>query len=179
MFRPLQARFRREFRTIRDEAIIHNILDKAAQRYVREAEAGTRIEHPEAFAWRTIQNLAVSELRRSEEVVSSGSVAGPVGERTLLATESTEETAEQIYARIHASQIYSQLSEKERRCAVLKTAGYNSARVGQELKISAGGVDKMMQRLRERIRNAAAESEKFPGRLRLLKVAGPKSPGCD
>ena len=177
IFRPLQARFRCQFRSIRDEAIIHNLLDKAAQRYARELESGTSIGHPEALAWRIISNLGVSELRRSEEIVSNSSLAGLAGERTLLATESTVETPEEIYARIHANQIYSQLSEKELHCAVLKTAGYTSARVAKELNMTAGGVDKMMQRVRDRVRIAAANSEKLRGGLRLLRVSTPKSPG--
>jgi DNA-directed RNA polymerase specialized sigma24 family protein len=179
MFRPLQVRFRRHFASIRDEAIIHNLLDRAAQRFFREVEAGARIDHPEALAWRILQNLAVSELRRSEEIVSNGSLAGVAAERTLMAVESNVETAEEIHARIHAKQIYSQLSQKERLCAVLKTAGYTSAGVAKALRMTPGGVDKMMQRVRDRIRGAAEDSEKLRGRLRLLRVTAPKSPGGD
>jgi DNA-directed RNA polymerase specialized sigma24 family protein len=177
IFRPLQIRFRRHFLSIRDDAIIHNLLDRAGQSLSRKLESGGQIDHPEALAWRILQNLAVSELRRSEEIVSNRSVGGSTGERTLLATASSMETAEEIHARIHANQLYSQMSEKERLCAVLKTAGYTSAGVAKALSMTPSGVDKMMQRVRDRIRNAIQEGLQLRGRLRVLRVTGPKSQG--
>ena len=74
-FRPLQKRFRRRFRSIRDDAVIHNLFDRAAQRYARELAAGRGIDKPEALAWKILCNLAISELRRSEEMVANGSIA--------------------------------------------------------------------------------------------------------
>lgn len=176
-FRPLQARFRRKFCSIRDEAILHNLMDRAGQRYAREVEAGASIDQPEALAWKILCNLGVSELRRSEDIVSKGSFGGAAGERTLLAKSSPVETPEEIYARIHAKQICAQLSKRERLCALLKTAGYSSAGAAKALRMTPGSVDKMMQRLRDRIREAAADSKKIRGRLGLLRATAPKSPG--
>ncbi len=176
-FRPLQTRFRRRFRSIRDDAVIHNLFDRAAQRYARELAAGRGIDKPEALAWKILCNLAISELRRSEELVANGSIAGGAAERRLLAACSGAGAPEAIYARIHAEQIYSQMNERERLCAVLKTVGYTSAGVAEALKMTPAGVDKMMQRLRDRIRSAAMDSAKIRGRLGLLRSADPKSPG--
>ncbi len=176
-FQPLQARFRRRFRSIRDDAVIHNLFDRAAQRYARELASGRRIEKPEALAWKILCNLAVSELRRSEEMVANGTLSGGAAERTLGSESSAVGTPEEIYARIHAEQLYAQMSERERLCAVLKTVGYTSAGVAEVLRMTPAGVDKMMQRLRDRIRSAAMGSEKIRGRLGLLRTTEPKSPG--
>jgi DNA-directed RNA polymerase specialized sigma24 family protein len=177
LFRPLQIRFRRHFRSIRDEAVIHNLLDHAGQRYSLQVAAGVSIETPEAFAWRILCNLTISELRRSDQIVAQNSLSGAAGERRLLGTESTMETAEDIFSRIYANQLYSQLSETELLCAVLKTAGHDSAEVAKELETSAGGVDKMVQRMRKRIRKAMVDSEKSRGKLSLLRLIVPKSTG--
>lgn len=177
IFRPLQARFRSQFRSIRDEAIIHNLLDQAAQHYAREVEAGKRILQPEAYAWTILCNLGVSELRRSEVIVSNGSLGGAVGERVLLAQTASVESPEAIHARIHAKEIYAQLSERERPCTTLKVAGYTSVVIARVLEMTPGGVDKLMQRLRDRIRSAAVESKKVRGGLGLWRVTDPKSPG--
>jgi len=138
--------------------------------------AGRGIDKPEALAWKILCNLAISELRRSEEMVANGSIAGGTAERKLLAASGAD-APEAIYARIHAEQIYSQMNERERLCAVLKTVGYTSAGVAEALKMTPAGVDKMMQRLRDRIRSAAMDSAKIRGRLGLLRSADPKSPG--
>lgn len=176
-FRPLQERFRRKFRTIRDDAVIHNLFDRAAQRYARELAAGRMVERPEAFAWKILCNLGISELRRSEEIVANRSVASRPAEQTLLVASASAGGPEAIYARVYARQLYSQMSERERVCAVLKTVGYSSSGVAMALKMTPAGVDKMMQRLRDRIRSVATDSGKIRGRLGLLQPADPKSRG--
>lgn len=177
LFCSLQVQFRRQFRSIRDEAIIHNLLDQAGQSYAQKEAAGVKIENPAAYAWKILSNLAVSELRRSEQIVAQNSLAGAACERTLLDVETTMESPEEMFCRVYASQLYSQLSEKELLCAVLKTAGHDSAHVAKQLKTTAGSVDKMVQRMRKRIRKAMADSEKSSGRVRLLRLIAPKSTG--
>ncbi len=160
IFLPLEMRFRLKFNTIQDESILRNLFDRAGQLYFKEEQQGMRIERPEGLAWTILNNLGVSELRRSEERVINGSVAGTAGEKTLLAMSTGVGTPEQIVNQVYAKQIYAQLSELEQRCATLKTLGFSSGEVASALSISTAAVDKMMQRIRDRFRHSSSNGRK-------------------
>ncbi len=131
--------------------MIRNLFDRAGQIYCKQEQL-QRIEHPEGFAWKLLNNLAVSELRRSEERVKCGSVAGPAGEKRLSTMASCSGTSEQLLNHVYAREIYDQLSRVEQRCATLRTLGYTSGEVAGALLLTTAAVDKIMQRLRDRFR---------------------------
>lgn len=160
IFLPLEMRFRLRFSTIRDESILRNLFDRAGQLYAKEELQGKRIESPEGLAWTILGNLAISELRRSEEKVINGSFSGIAGEKVLLALSASSGTPEQIVNHVYAKEIYAQLSEVEQRCATLKTLGFSSSEVASALSMSAASIDKMMQRIRDRFRTSPDSREK-------------------
>lgn len=160
IFLPLEMRFRMRFSTIRDESILRNLFDRAGQLYFKEEQHGARIERPEGLAWTILNNLGISELRRSEEKVVNGSVAGVAGEKVLLSLSTGNGTPEQIFNQVYAQQIYVQLSELEQRCATLKTLGFTSGEVASALSTTTAAVDKMMQRIRDRFRGSSGASGK-------------------
>lgn len=160
IFWPLEIRFRLKFNTIRDESILRNLFDRASQLYFKEEQRGTKIERPEGLAWTILNNVGVSELRRSEEKVINESVAGIAGEKVLLALSTGSGTPEQIVNQIYAKQIYAQLSELEQRCATLKTLGFSSGEVASALSMTTTSVDKIMQRLRDRFRGSSGAGKK-------------------
>ena len=84
IFLPLEMRFRLKFNTIQEESILRNLFDRAGQLYFKEEQLGTRIERPDGLAWTILNNLGISELRRSEEKVINGSVAGPLAKSYCL-----------------------------------------------------------------------------------------------
>lgn len=152
IFLRLEVRFRCRFNTIQDESVLRNLFDRAGQLYFRQEQQGAPIERPEALAWTILNNIGISELRRSEERVINGSVAGIAGEKVLLSLSAGSGTPEQIVNQIYAKQIYAQLSELEQRCATLKTLGFSSGEVASALSMTSASVDKMMQRIRDRFR---------------------------
>jgi hypothetical protein len=156
IFLPLEMRFRLKFNAIRDETILRNLFDRAGQLYFRQEQQGEPIERPEGLAWTILNNLGVSELRRSEEKVINGTVAGVAGEKALLAMSTSVGTPEQVINQVYAKQIYAQLSELEQRCATLKTLGFSSGEVAIALSTSIAAVDKMMQRIRDRFRSLSS-----------------------
>lgn len=160
IFLPLEVRFRLKFNTIQDESILRNLFDRAGQLYFKEEQQGARIERPEGLAWTILNNIGISELRRSEEKVINGSVAGVAGEKVLLALSTGSGTPEQIVNQIYAKQIYAQLSELEQRCATLKTLGFSSGEVASALSMTTASVDKMMQRIRDRFRGSSGAGKK-------------------
>jgi hypothetical protein len=160
IFLPLETRFRLKFNTIQDESILRNLFDRAGQLYFKEEQQGTRIERPDGFAWTILNNLGISELRRSEEKVINRSVVGPAGEKVLLALSAGIGTPEQIVNQVYAKQIYAQLSELEQRCATLKTLGFSSGEVASALSMTTSSVDKMMQRIRDRFRGSSNSGKK-------------------
>lgn len=160
IFWPLEIRFRLKFNTIRDESILRNLFDRASQLYFKEEQRGTKIERPEGLAWTILNNVGVSELRRSEEKVINESVAGIAGEKVLLALSTGSGTPEQIVNQIYAKQIYAQLGELEQRCATLKTLGFSSGEVASALSMTTTSVDKIMQRLRDRFRGSSGAGKK-------------------
>lgn len=160
IFLPLEMRFRLKFNAIQDETILRNLFDRAGQLYFKEEQQGERIERPEGLAWTILNNLAISELRRSEEKVINGSVAGNAGEKVLLALSTGRGTSEQIVNQVYAKQIYARLSETEQRCATLKTLGFSSGEVARALSMTTTSVDKMMQRMRDRFRGSSHGGKK-------------------
>jgi len=160
IFLPLEMRFRLNFNTIQDESILRNLFDRAGQIYFKEEQLGVRIEKSQGLAWTILKNLAVSELRRSEERVINGSVAGLTGEKVLLALASGIGTPEQIVNQVYAKQICAQLSELEQRCATLKTLGFSSGEVASALSMTTAAVDKMMQRIMDCFRGSSSGGKK-------------------
>ncbi|MBN9657112.1 MAG: sigma-70 family RNA polymerase sigma factor [Acidobacteria bacterium] len=159
IFAPLETRFRLKFNTIQDESILRNLFDRAGQLYFKEEQTSQRIERPEGLAWTILNNLAISELRRSEEKVINGSIAGVAGEKVLRAISAGNGSPEQIVNQVYARQIFAQLSELEQQGATLKTLGFTSEEVATALSMTTAAVDKMMQRIRDRFRGSSG-SEK-------------------
>lgn len=157
IFLPLETRFRLRFRAIDDEAVVRNLFDQAAQIYAKQDIAGQTIDKPEGFAWKVLCNLAISILRRSEEMVINSSVNGLSGERVLVALSAVNGTPDQIVNQVYAREIFEQLSEIEQRCATLKTLGFSSSSVAKALNMTTGSVDKIMQRIRDRHRARSAD----------------------
>ena len=150
VFLNLERRFRQSFDLIRDEAVIRNLFDRAGQQFAGAARRGKTVEKPEALAWTILQNLAFSELRRSEQRVANGSVPGAFADKSMENRASNIGTAEQTYAAIHAREILEGLSDTERTCVTLKVVGWSSADIADHLKMTVSAVDKMMQRIRDR-----------------------------
>ena len=159
-FLPLEARFRIKFKAIGDEAVIRNLFDRAGQIFSKQENDGRRIEKPEAFAWTVLSNLANSELRRSEQKVQNGSIAGIAGEKVLFSLSAATGTPDQIVNQVYANEIFQQLSESEQRCATLKTIGFSSAAVAKALNMTTPAVDKVMQRIRDRFRTKLRDGER-------------------
>jgi hypothetical protein len=159
VFLPLETRFRLKFKAIDDEAVVRNLFDQAAQIYAKR-DAGQTIDKPQGFAWKVLCNLATSILRRSEEMVINGSIDGLSGERVLVELSAVSGTPDQIVNQVYAREIFEQLSEIEQRCATLKTLGFSSSSVAQALNMTAGSVDKTMQRIRDRHRPRSVDVQK-------------------
>jgi len=152
VFLRLEQRFREHFPTLNDPAVVRNLFDRAGQQYARMLGNGEQVEKPEALAWKILRNLGTSELRRSEQRVSNGTVHGDAVDRLLENRVSEYGTPQQSFAIVHASEILAQLNATERKCITLKSVGWTSVEVGKELQMTAAAVDKMMQRIRDRCR---------------------------
>jgi len=161
IFLPLQGRFRRAFPAIRDEAVIRNLFDAAGQGFARAEQKGENIDKPEGYAWAILSNLAKSELRRSDVKVWNAVISGDAAEKAFASRQSALGTPEQIFARVYAREVYDLLTKRERICATLKIVGYSNRKVGRLLAIAPGSVDKMMQRVRDRVREGFAEKRRI------------------
>ena len=102
VFVRLEQRFREYFPTLNDPAVVRNLFDRAGQQYARMLSNGEQVEKPEALAWKILQNLGTSELRRSEQRVFNGTVHGDAADRLLENLVSEYGTPQQSFAIVHA-----------------------------------------------------------------------------
>lgn len=148
----LVPRFRREFPTLHDDAVITDILEEAGCRIAEQEKRGTPIERLNAYAWVALRRTAVSRLRRSSMRLASATLGSEQSEAALANVASRLGSAEQIEREIFLEEALSQLSDEERDVVVLKTLGFSSEEIAVSCKADPSRVDSLFHRAKQKIR---------------------------
>ena len=148
----LAPRCRRQFPSLRDEYTIVEILEEAARKIERRERRVGRIERLHAYAWVKVRSVATSRLRRGDGRLALCTVRSEQGETVLIFAPSREGGALDIERRILVRQLLSAMRSDERLACIAKAQGFSSQEVANRLGISAAAVDKMLSRLRRRLR---------------------------
>jgi RNA polymerase sigma factor (sigma-70 family) len=156
----LVPRFIREFPTFRDVALTE-VLEEAGQRVAdREAKDGP-VRNLHSYVWKTLHNLAVSKLRRSEMRVESGSVHLKLDDGYISPVSSELSSPERIERDILLRQFLGFLTQDERVICILKTAGFTPREIAARLNRSVTSVNVTFWRATRKIRKASVS---LPGR---------------
>jgi RNA polymerase sigma factor (sigma-70 family) len=148
----LVPRFRRHYPAFRDDLSIIDILEEAGRKIrVREERRGA-IERLHAYAWVTLRTIAASRLRRGEGRLARRTVAAEGGAAAIDGTPARDGGPEEIERSILLRELLERLSPDERLVCMWKKAGYTSQEIGDHRGTSAGAVDTMLSRIRQKVR---------------------------
>jgi len=148
----LAPRCRRQFPSLRDDYMLVEILEEAARKIERRQRRVGRIERLHAYAWVTVRSVATSRLRRGDGRLALCTVRSGEGETVLIFTPSRDGGALDIERRILVRELLTAMRPDERLACIAKAQGFSSQEVALRLGTSADAVDKMLSRLRCRLR---------------------------
>lgn len=147
----LAVRFRRKFRTIRDDVVVVEILEQAGEQIMaHELEHGPE-RNLYGFAWVTVRNIAISRLRR-EPYLLEQAIAGPAENAALARLTAVDGSPERMENSVFLREVLNRLTPRERKIAVLKKGEYSSQTIAETLGISVALVDTTYSRLRRKVR---------------------------
>lgn len=146
----LVPRFNRWF-PLQDEAVVTGLLEQAGQRIKEKERKSGPVESLHGFAWTVLHNLGVSELRLSRSKVQLESIGSEEGER-LMSNMSSDQHATAIEERLAIEQALAQVTELERRVALLKVAQFTSAEIAEQLGSTDRAVDQAYFRVRHKLK---------------------------
>jgi DNA-directed RNA polymerase specialized sigma24 family protein len=155
VMRTLVPRFRRKYPAFTDLALTEVLEDVGQQVADREARQGP-LRHMRAYAWKALQSVAASRLRRSEMRVQRGAV-DLLGTRDGQVSGLSSDLASQegIERDILLRQVLALLSREDRVICILKIAGFSSRDIAGRLGKSVTAVNVSFWRSARKIRKAS------------------------
>jgi len=148
----LVSRFRRQFPTIRDEVEIQELFERVGQRMATRERASGTLERPSGYAWAALRRIAISKLRGGSIELHRRRVEVQGGPDLVSRLQTFDGTPEQIERSILLAEIRAQLTPDEELVCASKLAGYSSEEIGRLRGSSAGAVDVVVTRLRQKLR---------------------------
>ena len=147
----LLPRFNRWF-PLQDEAVVTGLLEQAGQRIKEKERKSGPVESLHGFAWTVLHNLGVSELRLSRSKVQLESVGSEEGELLMSFMSSDQNGPTAIEERLAIEQALAQVTELERRVALLKAAQFTSAEIAEQMGSTDRAVDQAYFRVRHKLK---------------------------
>jgi len=163
----LLPQLRRRFPALNDDMLLTRVLDECSEKLIRrEADYGP-IDRLHAFAWVTLRNVAISEMRRGYGRVlqASDHFRHDYARSTTHGVQSPQEVMERA---VLWKEMLSALPWKERRVFVRKARGMSSAEIALDLRCSTSSVDTTLSRAKRRLRKLLA-----PSRPQMSLPTGP------
>ena len=148
----LAPRCRRQFPSLCDDYTIVEILEEAARKIEHRERRVGRIERLHAYAWVTVRSVATSRLRHGHGRLALCTVRPEEGETVLIFAPSRAGGVLDIERRILVRELLSAMRPDERLACIAKAQGFSSQEIAHRLGTSADAVDKMLSRLRCRLR---------------------------
>jgi DNA-directed RNA polymerase specialized sigma24 family protein len=155
VMRTLVPRLRREYPAFTDLALTEVLEEVGQQVADREAREGP-LRHMRAYAWRALQSVAASRLRRSEMRVQRGAVDQlETRDADLSRLSSDLASQERIETDILLREVLALLAHEERVICILKIAGFSSREIARRLGKSVTAVNVSFWRSTRKIRKAS------------------------
>jgi RNA polymerase sigma factor (sigma-70 family) len=154
VLRDLIPKFERRFPSLKDAAVITDVLEEAGRKISAHEQRSGPIEKLHGYAWVTVRTVALSKLRRSSMRVDRATVRSDESHAILSRVPSEFGTAEGIERAILFEEILARLSPDERMVCVWKRAGFSSKEIAERLDSSIGAVDILFYRVKEKIQRA-------------------------
>jgi len=163
VLRDLVPKFQRRFPSLKDAAVITEVLEEAGRKISDHERHSGPIEKLHGYAWVTVRSVAMSKLRGGALRVDRSTVRSDESHALLSRMPSEFGSAERIESAILFEEILARLSPDERMVCVWKKAGFSSKEIAERLGSSVGAVDILFHRVKEKIQKAAqGGSQKRP-----------------
>ena len=161
-------RFRRHFPTLRDEALIAEIVERTRRRIIRRQGRSGPIANLHAYAWVTLHHVAAT-WRRSGPGKLEQRIRCASTDRLLDRVSAPFGTVEQVERRILLRELFATLTPKERVLCRWKAAGFSSAEIAAWRRTSPRAIESLLSRVRAKLR-AFVDRESEPA-LRFVGAA--------
>lgn len=146
----LAPTFARQFAEFRDEAVLSDALERAAQR-IRRREVRGGVINLEAYAWVTLVSIANSLRRRGQARLARRTTSESSDAALNLATAVTG-SPEQIERSILIRELLAHLTPRERVVYEWRLEGLTSQEIAKRRGCTAGAVDVLVTRAHQRLR---------------------------
>jgi len=154
VLRDLVPKFQRRFPSLKDAAVITEVLEEAGRKIADHERQSGPIEKLHGYAWVTVRTVAMSKMRRGSLRVDRSTVRSDESHALLSRVPSQLGSAERIESAILFEEILARLSPDERMVCVWKKAGFSSKEMAQRLGSSVGAVDTLFHRVKEKVQRA-------------------------
>lgn len=148
----LTARLQRKFSMIRDDVVYTEILEQAGQQIVKHESIHGAIKRLYGFAWVVVRNVAISRVRRGPHLLEQPITGLAEAEVALARLTAEDGSPERIETSILIREALAQISDRERKIAIWKKAGFSTKEIARELDMSVSAVDTTYARLLEKLR---------------------------
>jgi DNA-directed RNA polymerase specialized sigma24 family protein len=160
----LLPRFQREFPAFRDEALIMDALEAAGRKIAkRERESGP-IENLHGYAWVALRSVGVSWSRLGSRRLARNTLDSENSAAALGSVPAKSGTPDQIESSLFLAEVLARLTSEERQVCVWKKAGFSSQEIAEHRGTSAGAIDVLFTRTKQKIRKLFADRR--PGDVR-------------
>jgi RNA polymerase sigma factor (sigma-70 family) len=151
VLRDLAPRLQRRFPTLKDPAVVADVLEEAGRRISDHEVRSGSIEKLHGYAWVTVRSVAMSRLRGSAMRVVRSSLESEASQSALSRVASETGSAEQIERAILFDEILARLTPDERMVCIWKKAGFSSKEIADRLGHSVGAVDTLFHRIKTKV----------------------------
>ena len=155
----LLPRFRRRFPAIQDEVEITEVFEEAARRIAKKEQRSGPIESLWGYAWKALESVAMSAGRRGEMQVRFKTVESRSGPEIVSQLRAWDGSAEQIEQDILLREVEAFMTPEEAWIFQQKALGFSSEDIAKARGSSVNSVDKVMSRLKQKIRALAGVKE--------------------
>ena len=160
----LIPKFQRNFPSFRDEFSVVDILEEAGRKIDHREKSAGPIDRIHAYAWVTLRSVATSRLRRGDGRLAQRTLGSEDSEAVLDATPARTGAVDEIERRILLRQVLDTLTPDERVVCIWKKAGFSSQEIAERRGSTAGAIDKMLSRARQKVRAVLGIHPAGPGR---------------
>lgn len=148
----LIPKFQRNFPSFRDEFLLVDILEEAGRKIDHREKHTGPIDRIHAYAWVTLRSVATSRLRRGDGRLAQRTLGSEDSEAVLDVTPAKTGGVDEIERQILLRQVLETLTPDERVVCIWKKAGFSSQEIADRRGSTAGAIDKMLSRARQKVR---------------------------
>jgi RNA polymerase sigma factor (sigma-70 family) len=155
-------RFRRQFPSLSDPAVMDELLETAGRRVLRHEARHGEVQRLHGFTWTILKNVTISYLRGADRLLERNTVGESADGGDVSQLPATRGNPTEVEHAVFYREVLEQLSKEERFILSRRQAGFSSKEIAKALKISSGAVDQIMFRTRQKLKRLLRRERENP-----------------